>query len=294
MLSEDCFKNILECPWCNDSVERSLELYATNHGAKTRKCEKCGFVYSDRILNKKGLQVFWDKYESKVHNQTAEMQNQRDKMYRVEFEYIDNLVGVTGKKVLDVGCAAGGFLDLFHAKGAQCFGTEIGREAAELAAKKYKVFMGDLSELITEERFDIIIFRGVIQYFINPKECFAKATSLLNDGGILYITSSPNSESLCFNLFKEQFRLPVGVCDYWAYSEKLLTKFLKELGMHLFTTKYFYEETPYANVKEDILKVANAITLVEEGKKPEYKSPLFYDNMLTLIYVYRGDIYYEY
>lgn len=284
MLTEDCFKNILECPWCNDSVEKSTELYATDHGAKARKCPKCGFVYSDRILNKKGLQVFWDEYESKVHNQTEEMQKQREKMYRIEFEYIENFVDIAGKKVLDVGCAVGGFLDLFHAKGAQCFGTEIGREAAEIVAKKYKVFVGDLSELVVEERFDIVIFRGVIQYFLNPKECFAKAAMLLNEGGVLYVTSSPNAESLCFNLFKDKFRLPVGVCDYWAYSEKLLTKYLEKCGLRLFAKNHFYEETPYANVKEDIVKVARAISMVEDGKKPEYKSPPFYDNMLTLVY----------
>lgn len=276
------FRYIMECPWCEKS--RTKKLYSNDYDAEIIECLECGFIYSNKILNKTGLELYWTNYLSLVQNKDDDLVKNRNKMYNLEFEYINNIMDCADKSVLDIGCGNGKFLDCFSNAKARCYGIEYGNEAAEETAKKYKVWLGEFPELDINLKFDLIIFRGTLQYCIQPKRYLQKAMELLNSGGYIYITSTPNAESICFNLFRDNFVLPVSVTDYYAFKESVLTNYIKELGGKLFCQYHFYEETPYANKTNDIIKVAKAIELAQENKKVYFKSPPFYDNMLTLVY----------
>lgn len=281
-LNKEHFKVIEYCPWCG---EKKFEmLYRSEYEIPVNRCNACGFVYSEKILNEAGMQVYWENYESNVHMIDKDKNLKRKEMYRVESEYIKKYFEVRGSEILDVGCASGDFLDCFSSDGAICEGVEYGQEAAIIAAEKYNVYCGEFPKLGIKKQYDLIIFRGTIQYFTNPKEYFKKAVNLLKDNGFLYITSSPNTDSICFRLFKEKFNLPVCVTDYYGYSEKLITEYMSQLGCRLVNKHNFYLETPYASPEEDILKVAKAIELHKCGKAIDFIAPAFFDNMLTLIY----------
>jgi len=47
---------------------------------------------------------------------------------------------------------------------------------------------------------------------------------------------------------------------------------------------YFYEDTPYADVQNDVLKVAAAVVRKRKQLPINFKSPAFYGNMMSLIY----------
>lgn len=273
--------DITSCPWCND--DKPEVIYIGGHGIEVLKCSECGFIFSKRILNETGLKKYWSCYESDLHLKDQKLNKDREKMYRIEYEYIRQYLH-PGSRVLDIGCASGQFLDLFQRNGYSCYGVEFGEEAGRRAGEKYKVWIGEFPNMDIDEKFDLIIFRGVIQYLIQPKKYFEKAISLLNKNGLIFITSSPNSESLCFNLFKEKFRLPVDITDYYAFSQSLLSDYFINKGFVLWGEKYFYEETPYANVYEDIINVSKAIRMQQLGQEIDFVSPPFYGNMLTLVY----------
>lgn len=59
---------------------------------------------------------------------------------------------------------------------------------------------------------------------------------------------------------------------------------LQSLGLQKIGERYFYEETPYANVEEDILKMAKAIRYNRDEKEIDFKAPAYWANMMTLIY----------
>ncbi|MBQ9136366.1 MAG: class I SAM-dependent methyltransferase [Lachnospiraceae bacterium] len=281
-LNNTHFCSVNECHWCG--CKEATKLYTNLYDATIVKCNNCGFVYSNKILNEAGLKAYWSNYESNVHCADKKLNEQRLKMYQLDFDFIKRYIDLSSADVLDVGCANGLFLDLFHEAGANCIGAEFGKEAACEAQKKYKVYFGEFPELPITEKFDLIIFRGVIQYFIHPKRYLAKAIQLLKNGGLLFITSSANADSYCFNLFKENFTLPCGVTDYYAFNERIITDYLKSLHAKLLAKYHFYSETPYANPAEDILKVAKATALANDGKEIHFRSPAFFDNMLTLVY----------
>ena len=272
----DEIKNVELCPWC--SSDTYSYLYTSN--CEVVKCMKCGMVYAKQVLNEKGREKYWNNYCDSVHLSNTSLNVKREKMYELEYNFIANFFEEGQKEVLDIGCSKGEFLDVFSKNGWNCFGIEYDEMAASFAKEKYSVWSGDLEKLNIEKTFDLVTIRGTIQYFLNPRKYFEKICNLLSENGLLYISASPNSDSLCFNLYKEKFTLPVCLTDYYAYSEKLLTDFFSHKGIKLLCEYDFYEQTPYCNLEEDIKSVANAL----KGEKIIEQSPAFYHNLLTLVY----------
>ncbi len=281
-LDETHFKRVEKCPWCGGNEKRIL--YKNQYDACIQECNHCKLVYSDKILNEQGLEIYWNSYLSQVQNKDTLLTQKRMEMYDIEFQFISRLIDLKDKEVLDIGCGSGAFLGFFEDAGANCYGVEYGDEASKEAEKRFKIWKGEFPKIEIEGKFDLIIFRGSLQYCINPKQYLKKAMELLNKDGILFITSSPNAQSLCFKLFKENFTLPVSVTDYYGFSEPLITDYIKMLGGRLLCYHYFYEETPYADMEEDIMAVAKAIEYFRKNLKIDFKAPAFYDNMLTLVY----------
>lgn len=220
-----------------------------------------------------------------MHEDSKETMGKRQEMYQLEFEYIAKYLDFSKSiKVLDVGCAEGKFLDFFSREGLECYGVEVGREAAAIAESKYKVYKGNLPELEIPEKFDLIVLRGVIQYFENLKDYFRKIDSLLNENGLIYITSQPNMDSICHQLFKDKFILPVCAIARNGFSKDVLVRYWNSKNYCLVGEKYFYEETPYVDVHNDIEKVYRAAELKKQGKTVDFRSPAFWGNMMTLVF----------
>lgn len=268
------------CPWCHGN--HIVKLFPYEYG-NVCKCE-CGMVFADKILSEKGLRKYWCNYESQIHKGDKKLSAQRQKMYEQDYAFVSKFISGSMKDVLDIGCSNGAFLRIFKKNGFYCEGVEYGEEAKNKASGDFKVYYGTFPEIPISKKYDVITFRGVIQYLKNPKPYFKKAMELLKEGGLIFITASPNSESICFSLFKNMHNLPVKETDYYMYSEKLLTDFFEENGMCLIGEKMTYLGTPYENYREDIKKVAHALQLAEKGEIIDFKSPAFFDNMLTLVY----------
>lgn len=282
MITEDQLEEVRYCPWCKETDRNYI--YTGKNQKEVYRCKKCSLVYAGARLNQAGIKIYWDHYESQVHLNDQALSEKRELMYRIDYSFISRFMETRRYKVLDVGCASGQFLSHFEKDGHDCYGVELGEEAALKASEKYRIWCGELDKLDIAEKFDLIVFRGTIQYLLNPRACFEKAAALLNPGGMIFITSSPNSEALCFRLFGENFTQPVDVTDYYAFSEQLLTGFFRQHGCEILCEHSFYKETPYADPENDIIKVAKALSYTREGKKIDFKAPAFFDNMLTLLY----------
>ncbi len=188
-------------------------------------------------------------------------------MYELDYYFISNYM-TEGSVVLDVGCGEGDFLDLFKNNGHKTFGVEFGHQAAEISRQKHKCYEGVFPDLDIAESFDLIIFRGTLQYFESPKRYIDKAVSLLKQNGLIFILAA-NMDSFCFSLFKDKFPVPVTGADFIHYTEPVLDKyFCMEKGLKKISSRYFYEETPYSDVENDILKVVRAIEC-KRGRKED-------------------------
>lgn len=291
-LCEHDFEFLKYCPWDHTDVEQAEYLYTDDMGCDIVHCPSCGVVYAKRRLNRSGLPKYWGDYLSRVHTHDIDSIKKRNQMYQIEYAFSQQYV-FTGK-VLDIGCSNGSFLDVYKARGYETFGVEYGKEAAIAAGETHKVRYGVFSEMDFEkEKFDLIIFRGVLQYIPYPKKYLEKAVELLRPkqgmrpGGYLFITAQPNMNSLAFRLFGKKFTQPVTGADFIGFTEQLLTRYLMEWGLKKVGERYFYPETPYAKEEEDLLKMAKAIQYKREGKEVDFSSPAYWGNMMTLMYTFQ-------
>ena len=268
------------CPWCA-SAQGDLWGNAVK-GFESVLCRTCGLIYVKNRLNSSGLRKFYTEYLSSVHQVDPEKNEYRRIMYELEFNFVHSYAQCTN--VLDVGCSGGNFLDFFHAHGYKCFGVEFGEEAAAEAAKKYTLWVGDFTDLDFGRTFDLILFRGVIEHIPYPKKYLEKAAALLNETGLIFITSTPNSKALCCALFKEKWNQHEPEAHLMHFRADHFDKWFDANGFEKVDERLFYEETPYADPEADILKVAEAIQLIREKKEIGFTLPAFYGNMLSLIY----------
>lgn len=102
-----------------------------------------------------------------------------------------------GGKILDVGCGNGGFLRSMKQRNYDVEGTEWTEISARRASAESEltVHAGDLSTLdLPTRNYDAITMWHVFEHLRDPLETLKVARSLLNDGGVLFL-SLPNHES---------------------------------------------------------------------------------------------------
>lgn len=289
-------RQVNECPLCNSTDYNFL--YFNNGGGRDDpqgildfqvevvKCSHCGLVYSKSVLTEESIVEFFSNYASSVHNQNSLMMDNRKKMYELEHNFVAQFLPSRNSteekiKVLDVGCGEGGFLEFFSSD-CICEGVEIGEESSEVAARKFKIHRGRLPDISFDKKYDLIIFRGVIQYLDNVRVYFDFLNKILSEGGYIYFTSTPNVDSICHQLYKEKFSLSVNALARNGFSPDIVSKWFKN-QYRVVGLGSFYEETPYANPREDIKRVNQVITELEEGKGISDFSPPFWGNMFSLI-----------
>jgi 2-polyprenyl-3-methyl-5-hydroxy-6-metoxy-1,4-benzoquinol methylase len=102
-----------------------------------------------------------------------------------------------GKRVLDVGCAAGDLARVLAERGCGVTGIEIDPEAAHQAEKHCeRVVIGDveeldLSEMLGGEAFDVIVFGDMLEHLKNPLRTLDRLKPFLRSEGYL-VASIPN------------------------------------------------------------------------------------------------------
>jgi len=109
-----------------------------------------------------------------------------------------NIPGFHKSKVLEVGCAEGGLLEICQNMGMYTVGVELSPERVEISKAKnpnLNINVGDVTDpKLPEnlnEKFDVIIMREVIEHVPSKKAAFENLYNLLNDGGYLFVSFPP-------------------------------------------------------------------------------------------------------
>jgi O-antigen biosynthesis protein len=126
-----------------------------------------------------------------------------------------------GKRVLDVGCAAGDLARVLAERGCGVTGIEIDPEAAHQAEKHCeRVIVGDvedldLSEMLGDEAFDVIVFGDTLEHLKDPLRTLDRLEPFLRLEGYV-VASIPNVAhgSVRLALMQGKFQYsPLGLLD---------------------------------------------------------------------------------
>lgn len=149
--------------------------------------------------------------------------------------------GISGKKVLDVGCARGYVGSRIKALGNYTVGVDISESAAREAEKVLdKTYVFDLEGPWPDfsDKFDLAILPEILEHVFDPVEVLKKTSSKLKDRGEIIVTTPniltwTNRANVLLGNFEytDQGLMDFGHIRFFTY--KYLNKVLKDSGFKL-------------------------------------------------------------
>lgn len=141
--------------------------------------------------------------------------------------YIDGLVGLQGKRVLDVGCGGGILSESMYFKGAEVMGIDLGEKALNVAKlhqleSNAKVTYQYISveQLAVEQpcNFDVVTCMEMLEHVPDPSAIVAACAKLVKPGGsVFFSTINRNPKAYLFAVIGAEYvlnLLPKGTHDY--------------------------------------------------------------------------------
>lgn len=155
-----------------------------------------------------------------------------------------------GKKILDVGCFTGDFLELLHKKNADVYGLELQPDAVEIASQKFpgRIYQADIHGTdYPHMNFNIVTLLGVIEHVVDPVKLLGRSAELLNSGGAVLI-QTPNSTSLWALIMRSLWPPYAPVEHIHLFSRQGLILLLTKLGFVDITFAMHWKKLPVSYV----------------------------------------------
>lgn len=200
------------------------------HGPIVR-CQECGLVYISPRPN--GTDVIHD-YEEVVDELYLEERDGRVLTFERHLRPLEKITGPpNGKRLLDVGCHIGVFVDVAQRHGWDVWGLEPSHWAAEQAqALGLRVRQGTLVTTDFEPAsFDVITLWDVIEHVPDPRGDLARVYELLKPGGIT-VLHTIDIESPFARLMGHRWPWLMEMHLYY-FSPRTLRRMLKDLGFEV-------------------------------------------------------------
>jgi len=256
------------CPLCESAAARYL---VTRRGFDVVRCRSCGLVFVWPLPTAEALEAFYSA--GGYHAEVDEAERRRtfaDRLARIE-----ELAPRRGR-LLDVGCAAGLFLDVARAEGWDVAGVDLNRNSVDAARERgLDVRRGDLADQeFPQGAFDAITLFDLIEHTGDPRTLLARCRALLRPGGLLVITT-PDVGGLAPRVTWALFGLTLGAWDHPTppghlvqFSRATLSRLLGECGYEV--AAFRSEHIP---ISYSAGKLENSIVDVLAGRHCERVTP---------------------
>lgn len=138
------------------------------------------------------------------------------------------------KKLLDVGCGTGDFLNLAKSNHWQVSGVEPNFNARAIANEKTDNSIFDIDQLLKFQKhsFDVITLWHVLEHLPKLENHLAVIESLLKPNGRLVI-AVPNYKSFDANYYKNNWAAFDVPRHLWHFSQKAISKLVEKKGMEV-------------------------------------------------------------
>jgi len=166
------------------------------------KCKECDVVYAKNAVIGYSLYVTPPEVDRRIEGLGGLMPEDPERI-SFNLEMIQKAQGKHGGfSLLDVGCSGGEFLELARQSDVKADGVEINPIFVEVARKRTnaQVYEGDMCEISIPQKYDVVHFTEIIEHIIEPDKFLNAINKVLNPGGMMYITTMPNTSSLSVRL----------------------------------------------------------------------------------------------
>ncbi|MCK5541121.1 MAG: class I SAM-dependent methyltransferase [Desulfobacterales bacterium] len=160
-------------------------------------------------------------------------------LYRTYIDLIKNYSGaLSGKKILDVGCFTGDFLDLALKENAETYGIELQEDAAQISNKKHygRILNCQFNDAAFDKTFDIVTLFGLIEHVTTPEILLENISSWMKSESLLII-QTPNAGSFWSSILGK-FWPPYAPVEHIHYfSAKNIKQFLEKYNYTVLKVK---------------------------------------------------------
>ena len=158
-------------------------------------CEDCGLVQTNPRMDEQSYAAFYDAEYRRLYVGEGGPTSGFFSGQMTQGRHIANFIRESspvswlGKRVLEVGCGAGGILKHFRDLGAIVSGCDLGAEYLRYGRDTHGLDLtqGPLSSLPENQTFDVIIYSHVFEHVSNPKAELLEVSKRLVPGGLLYL-----------------------------------------------------------------------------------------------------------
>ena len=192
------------------------------------KCRNCGLVYTNP--HRKASAILHN-YEEVVDQLYLEEREGRVLTFRRNLRPLEELMPPDpGRRLLDVGCHIGVFLEIAQERGWEVWGVEPSHWAAgEARSRGLRVIEGTLENAhLAGQSFDVITMWDVIEHLTDPLRELRESHRLLKKGGLICIHTM-NIESPLARLMGSRWPWLMEMHLYY-FSPRTLGKMLRRAG----------------------------------------------------------------
>lgn len=191
--------------WCGHPT---LEHYSDDYHV----CKACGTLVSRAPVNPRHLRVerdagefyskdYWLKHQAEHHGLPTLEQRARLDLPERCTHWLRHLLSrrLPPARVLDIGCAHGGYVALLNWAGFEAAGTEMSPWVVDFARRNFGVtaYVGPIEQQsFAVGSFDVIVLNDVLEHLPEPAKTLAYCAALLAPGGFFIIQTPEYKEHL--------------------------------------------------------------------------------------------------
>ena len=224
-------KELLEersCPACKENHEEFLFF---KDGGRHVRCEVCEMIYLNPVFKDEYLE---NHYRNNHDCQSEIVSNDSEFYTNIYSKGLRSIESVAVKgNILDIGCSAGGFLDIAKKNEWQTFGVELNeKEAAYGVSKGHKIYNDLLSNVKLDTKMDAITLWDVFEHLKDGEAYLNEMKPLLSDNGVIFL-QIPSADSLAAKMLQEKCNMFDGIEHVNLYSFKAVEKLVKKCGFSI-------------------------------------------------------------
>ena len=163
----------------------------------------------------------------------------------LRLEWIDGLVGISGKKVLDIGCGGGILSESMAQRGALVTGIDLSEKALSVArlhllesGRNVDYQMISAEDLADQAAgsFDVVTCMEMLEHVPHPASTIAACAALVKPGGhVFFSTLNRNAKAYVLAVIGAEYilkMLPKGTHDYAKFIKPSeLSRWAKSVGL---------------------------------------------------------------
>ena len=225
---------VVVCDLCGASEAEELVRRSTRRGAIVR-CRSCSLVYQNP---RPDIADDW----------TREYSDEEDRFYNEQYvgegdakreaagsvlSVLEELLPGRGR-LLEVGSAAGFYLDAARARGWEVAGIEphssLGRWARQHMG--LEVFIGTLETAPWPDgHFDAVVLYNTLEHLPSPKEALGRIARLVRPGGLIGV-QVPKADSVAFRLLRGRWRHAIPY-HFFFFTDSTMGRYFDGAGFDL-------------------------------------------------------------